>query len=231
MKIYFIIITICLIALFSCTEEEVTMYEGGTYIGFKDNMYKDSTNFSFFFHPNEEKMDIAIPVVLSGKIPEKDIELSITIDEENTTAFSENYELPEKPIFKAGQVIDSIYITVKNSEELKEKEYKIVLNIGENDNYKLGEEDHIKAKILINDMPSKPDWWDYTITKSYLGTYSNVKYQLFIVVTGISDLSDKEPSEIRALALKLKYYLQKLADEGKTVYDENNKLVKVPVIG
>ena len=42
---------------------------------------------------------------------------------------------------------------------------------------------------MISDIAAQPDWWTSVVIKSYLGKYSDKKYQLLIEVTGESDFS------------------------------------------
>ena len=89
-----------------------------------------------------------------------------------------------------------------------------------------------KAKLVVSDKAERPEWWDTKMEKSYLGKYSDAKYQLFIKVTKVTDLTGMQTSMLTALALQLKYYLEKQTDAGTPVYDEaNNEYMKVPVIG
>ena len=79
---------------------------------------------------------------------------------------------------------------------------------------------------------SQPDWWDRGIVNDYLGTYSDDKYTLFIIVTNQTDLSEASPAEKRAYTLQFKYWLEDQEKAGVTEYN-GIKLagITVPVRG
>lgn len=60
-----------------------------------------------------------IEVAISGKVQDKDLEFTIGIDESLSTYPASQCILPEKCIFKNGQLLDTIYVKLKNSDDLK----------------------------------------------------------------------------------------------------------------
>ena len=219
--------------LSSCDERGFKTYDGENYLAFAKDFTKDSTIVSFFFHPGETELEVPLEITLAG-VPlteAKTFTLSVVKDETDIDA--ENYLLKDNYTFRPGLVQDTIYIHVVNSAALKTKAFNLVLEIQENDDFIPGVSSFRKAKLVISDIAAKPDWWTSTIEKSYLGKYSDKKYQLLIDVTKVSDFSTCTPSEFTAYALQLKYYLQKHIDAGNLpIYDEDNKEnMKVTVIG
>lgn len=222
-----------LLAFVACSKEGFKTYDGENFLSFAKNFDKDSTMVSFFFHPGETELIVPLKVDLSGLPLNEEKEYQVVIVPEETTANAANYKLEGPFKFRANRDADSLYVKVIKSDDLDTKKLNLVIEIQGNENFIPGISSHGKAKIVLTSIASKPDWWDSKIEKAYLGKYSDKKFQLFIQVTGITDLTGRTSSEITAWALALKYYLQKHIDAGNPpIYDEdNNEVMKVPVIG
>lgn len=228
------IIGVFLLLMFaSCSTEGFKTYDGGNFLFFSKNFDQDSTMVSFFFHPGETELIIPLQVDLSGLPLSEAKEYRVVVVSEETTVHVANYKLEGPFKFGVNRDTDSLYVKVIKSDDLDTKKLNLVIEILENENFTPGVSSHGKAKIVLTNIASKPDWWDSKIEKAYLGKYSDKKFQLFIQVTGVTDLTGRGASEITAWALALKYYLQKHIDAGNPpIYDEdNNEVMKVPVIG
>ena len=219
--------------LFSCNERGFKMYDGENYLAFGKDFTKDSTIVSFFFYPGQSEIEVPLEGTLSGTPLTEAKTFSLAVVKDETDADGSNYLLAENYTFRPGRVRDTVYIHIVNSDLLKTKAFRLVLEIQGNDDFIPGVIPFRKAKLIISNIAAKPDWWTSVVEKSYLGKYSDKKYQLLIEVTGISDFSECSSSEFTAYALKLKYYLQKHIDAGNPpIYDEeNNQNMTVTVIG
>lgn len=227
MKSVFYIIVVLFFVLSACSEQGFTEYEGSeTYLYFEKNVEEDSTEMSFFFYL-EDKVKIPVVMTVSGVPFEEDTDYSLAIDPKGTTAGAENYDIPEKFTFKAGTVTDTAYIYVINSADLKTETRTIKLKVVDNVNYKQGPTVNREARILIMDKASQPSWWEGDIKKYYLGNYSQLKYELFMKVTHVSDLSGMHLSEVRLFAIEFKEWLE----ENPTFDKDNNEQMQVPVVG
>ena len=77
--------------LVSCQEEGLVVNGNDiSYINFNKNLTKDTTRISFEIYPLEEGMDVKIAevpveVVIFGKIQDKDLEFTISLDENMST--------------------------------------------------------------------------------------------------------------------------------------------------
>ena len=103
--------------------------------------------------------------------------------------------------------------------DMKEDEFRIVLRLKDNGNFTVIPSDNDYAIVRVSDKMSQPDWWDRGIVNDYLGTYSDDKYTLFIIVTNQTDLSEASPAEKRAYALQFKYWLEDQEKAGVTEYN------------
>lgn len=220
------------LALFACDERGFETYGGGNYLSFEKNMEKDSTVISFRYYPGQDELKIPLKIVLSGSPLAVSATYSLEVLSGETTLDPSNYKVEESYLFREGRIEDTAWIHLINSDRLQEQPFRLVIAIRGNESLQAGVSELQKAKLIVSDIAARPEWWDATVTKSYLGKYSDVKYQLFIKVTQVVDLTNMPPSKLTALALQLKYYLQKQTDAGFPVYDEENQeYMKVPVIG
>lgn len=228
-KLYWIIaLFTCAIA---CTEKETPVYMGNSYIYFTNDYRQDSTSLSFFFHPGKDKLPIDLKLTLGGELAQKDIPLKINIDKALSTVSADDYTLPENPVFHANQEVDSIRIWINKSAKLDNQSVRLVVTIEDSDAYTAGPRNQRAAKIIFTSQKSQPTWWDNTIKKVYLGTYSHAKYEEFMAVTGVSDLSIYNRDEVYELCLKFKYYLIERANSPQGPVMDGDKAMTVPVIG
>lgn len=133
------------------------------------------------------------------------------VDEYRSTAYPNQYSIPTNPIFKKNQVSDSLKVTIY-SENVKDKEEVfIVIGLKSNNNFDLGFEEGKFVKLIFNKIIQKPRWWNYKMTKIYLGEYSYEKYEAFVIANGGYVKIDKNTTDMekRKMALKLKKYIQK----------------------
>lgn len=206
-----------------CEEQELTTYNGDYFVQFEKKT-ADSTNFSFMFYPGKDYIDYPIPLQLVGIASDKNMTYKITVDTKSTTATSQHYSVAEQQIFHAGRYIDTLYVRLNNTADLKQKKVRLELHIESTSDLKVGKIEQSVAIFWISNTVTKPLWWNSDIDTYYLGEYSNKKYELFIQVTGVFDLTDMDASLKRSYALQLKEYLS----EHPTL-DENNQYIEVPV--
>lgn len=227
---YYYIIFFALVIMTSCKKDDIMNYEGDNYIQFAKN-YEDSSLFSFLSFPNDDQAVVPIPVELVGRPGDKDRTYKISVLKSATTASDANYSLPASFTLKANKVADTAWITLKKTPELSIKPVKLVLKIEPSDDLKVGQIDHTLSILYISNVIARPDWWDDNVEGRFLGEYSDKKYKLFILVTGVSDLTDANQDQIRSYTIMFKNYLLKEKDEGRTVYEDNGTEMMVALLG
>ena len=229
----YLVILICLFTICSCTEEESPYYEGGHYIYFRNSYTSDSIEMSFFFYPGQDKVPVWLKLESGGDIFTKDVPVKFSVDKDLSTAAEEDYDLPTDAVFHAGHQKDSTQLFLNYTPKLDDKRFKLVVNLDASDAYTPGPKLYRKAVIIFTAIPSRPEWWDSDIENVYLGKYSDLKYETLMSVTKVSDWSNLESPEKRALALQFKYYLQKCAEDPEIgpVLDEDGRPMTVTVIG
>lgn len=223
----FIILALVLVWI-GCDERDIPTYGGVRYIEF-ENETIDSTIFTFVYYPNNEYYDFPIAVKIAGLSADRDLNYSIRVDEELSTAEAKHYIMPGETIIRKGVYRDTCYVRLNKTEDLTDSKVKLVLRLEETQDLGIGKLENAVAIIQFSNMVDRPAWWDTNITTYYLGEYSDEKFTLFIKVTGADDLSDASNSEKRALALKFKQYLIDHAGEPETMEKDGQPMtVTVP---
>ena len=237
------------ISFFSACQEEGIIVNGNdvSYVGFKKDMTTDTTAVCFRFYALEEGADVKvaevpIEVTVCGKVQHKDLEFTVSIDETLSTLPQSQCVLPERCVIKSGQLMDTIYVKLKSSPDLKDATKLLVLKVNAGGEVAEGIAIHSRAIVAATDRLFKPDWWSlldmYDGTESsvdwyYLGTYSEEKYKMFLEELQKDNVvfDGKDRQVLRKYSLRLKYRLQELSDAGSPARDENGALITVPIGG
>lgn len=236
--------------LISCQEEGLVVNGNDiSYINFNKDLTKDTTRISFEIYPLEEGMDVKIAevpveVAIFGKIQEKDLEFTISLDENMSTLPASQCILSEKYVFKGGQLLDTIYVKIKNSPDLKTTTKYIALKINAEGEVGEGVATYSRAIIAVTDRLVKPDWWDLkdmdgeysTVDYYYLGFYSDTKYRMFLEILRENDdelFDGKDKVKLRKYSLLLKYEVAEYNElhPDDLLRDEKGELIEVPVAG
>ena len=246
MKKLFILTMILGLGFASCSKEEVPYYDvNNSHFVMFDYDYTDTVDFTFMFHPEVAMggfYEQPIAVSIMGQAADHDREFAIEAFEQNNEAgtlkFAKagtHFELPEKCVIRAGQFMDTIKIKFFRRDDMKTQNYFVAIKIKENKEFKPGQEEYCVNCFFISDKIAKPAWWN-TFQSTYLGTYSDKKFELLIIVTGQSDWSNFSAGDARYYTIMFKRYLAKEKAEGRTVYEEedaagNRKEMSVNVLG
>ena len=236
--------------LISCQEEGLVVNGNDiSYINFNKDLTKDTTRISFEIYPLEVGMDVKIaevPVEMAiiGKIQDKDLEFTISLDEDMSTLPASQCVLSEKYVFKGGQLLDTIYVKIKNSPDLKTTTKYVALKINAEGEVGEGVATYSRAIIAVTDRLVKPDWWDLkditggysTVDYYYLGFYSKTKYRMFLEILKENDdelFDGKDKVKLRKYSLLLKYEVAEYNElhPNAPLRDENEELIEVPVAG
>jgi len=227
-KLYIIGLAL-VVTMAACKKENIQTYNAGQYVQFT---LKDTVSLSFFFYPGKSEVDVQLPVRLVGKMPEQDLQYKIVAGE-GTTLPAALYTIAPVFTFKKGQPVDTAHITIKNSAELTTNTYKLVIEMAADGDVQPGQTNYSQRLYTVNDMVSRPAWWDATNELRYLGVYTEKKFRTFMNVTGVGDLTPYTSVEQRDLFLKFKNYLIAMKDAGTPVLeaDGTDMLSTVPLIG
>ena len=232
MKRSFIIYSILLTAFIACKKEKMEVYKSGHYIQFT-NSVADTTNLSFFFYPGKEEVTLALPLRLIGTMPEGDLHYELKVDAKVTTAETKHYSLPAGFDFRQGLAIDTAYLTIKKTPELATTTYLLAIDIASTNDVQPGQTTYARRIFRINDMVTKPSWWDSNMDRFYLGEYTERKFRKFMEFTGVGDLSQKSDTEKTELIKRFKYFLIQMKDAGTPVLEDDGSdmLSTIPIAG
>lgn len=211
-----------------CTKSEIPTYDpaAGDYIQFTKAV-KDSIDFTFLFHPGVQTYDIPLAIDMSGMPLSQDKTYKVVVDTELSTAVEgTHFRLPSQMVFGSGNVADECVVTLLRTPDMKSGIFRIVLRIEQTADFKTGQPDHIVSVINVTDQIAQPDWWNSLVYNYYLGLYSDLKYQKFIDVTGISDLTGAPEGMIRNYTLQFTFWLQAQAAAGTPVLETDNTPMK-----
>lgn len=227
MKRYITFLSLGLVALTlfsSCNEEELPLYQDRHFVHFTQ-LSEKPYRFSFATLPGATEYTLKIPMTLIGiqLTEDRPYAIEVVTDGDNaTTATTASFSLPDNPVFHAGTFEDELSLKLTDNPELS-TERRIVLRVAENGYFQPGPSPYRTATIYVTNKLAQPDWWDSDFEKVFLGTYSDIKYEHFILATGVSDLSEKTSQEVIAYVREFIYYLRRLDDRGETVYESDGK--------
>ncbi|HJF69980.1 MAG TPA: DUF4843 domain-containing protein [Butyricimonas virosa] len=200
----YILFFLLLAALGSCENDELMDYNSGHFLQW-EMADSDSLEYSFSHYPENDELEVKLVLQLKGDLLKKAQNYRIEVVDSLTSALPGNYRLPEKPLFTPEQVVDTFSFVLVKSDALSTP-VVLTLAIVANDYFMPGMEAYRYARIVFNNVPTKPLWWDDEM-ELYLGTYSPLKYEQFILCTKVNDLSGVDPVTLRKYALEFKAYI------------------------
>ncbi|MBO9633067.1 MAG: DUF4843 domain-containing protein [Chitinophagaceae bacterium] len=224
--LYIIAILSCWLT--ACSKDAIDQYGDRSFI-YLVNAGTDTSavkpiEYSFAFHPGEEKDTIPVLVKLIGKLTDQDRAISLVVDASATTALASDYQLPATIRLRGHKAVDTIDLILHKSDRLKTGKLKIRLALQANDIFQLGPPANRYIDITFSDMIARPGWWTSVVETNFLAKYSDAKYRLFIEATGIADMTDLSESEQRAYAIIFRDFLARGRENGEVYEDENGQI-------
>ena len=246
------------IACFCCSSFFISCEEKGlmvndndvSYIILAKDMTKDTTTVSFKVYNEGEVPEIPLEVSVYGKVQDKDLKFSVSVDEDRTTLPANLYELPTECLIEKGQLTGSVCIKLKNSEILSTNTLILALKIDEKEEVREGARQYSRAIVTVTDRLFKPSWWSVadtggtdtplnSVEEYYLGIYLEDKYKMFLDELKKDDMvfDGKNKQVLRKYALKLKNTLKDINAEraaqglGPLVDEKTQLEITVPVAG
>ena len=233
MKCIYLICSLFTLILFSnCKKQEMMTYNDKRYIQFTEPQI-DTLTVSFFLHPGKPELTVSMPLKMVGFLTKSDFSYQIKVDDTATNALAKNYSIPSSFSFGNSRSVDTARITIKNSPELKTKEYLLAVVIVSGSDAEAGQKAYSRKLIKINDIISRPDWWDGNVEARLLGPYTDKKFRTFIQALGMGDLTPFPPVVQSEYFRQFKYYLIRLKDAGTPVLEDDgtDMLSTVPIAG
>lgn len=226
----YILLLLIVAGLTSCEKERIPVYDSSDFINLEVEN-EDEFIHSFSLHPGQTETEIPMVVELIGNVSNIDRIINYSIVDEETTASTENFDLPENFVFKANKFVDTVYLKIKNTEILKTEEKTLAIKLEDSKDFSVKIPTNSIFRIKMHDKLARPNWWNSTVESEYLGDYSDEKFILFMQVTGVSDFTSMDEAHRRSYSLKFKYYLKKRKDEGNPALESDFSEMEVTVIG
>ena len=243
---FYIVIVLLGVSFFTSCEEQglLTHTNDVSYIAFEKNMPTDTTGVSFKFYNEGENAKILLGVTISGKVQDKDLEFTVSVDPERTTLPATQYELPEKCVIKAGELTGEILVVLKYYEKLDTKAELLTWQVNDGGEVRQGPSVYSRAIISVSNLLFAPEWWTrndgdvnnpYNIVEEwYLGRYSEKKYLMFLEELKKDGVvfDGKDMFILRKYALRLKNRIKDYNTQhpDEPMSDEYGKM-EIPVAG
>lgn len=211
----------------ACAKENIPTYKevsGERYIYFA-KAEQDSSDVSFYSYPGQKVIEYPIVVKSTGYSTSEGT-FSVNVLKEYTTAGDGDYSLAEKFTFRPESQVDTFYVKLSYSSKLDNEKVRIVLELEETPDFKLGMTDSRVAIIWFHNNLVKPSWWSSSVSAYYLGPYSDAKYKLFLEVVKV-DLDGADNSLIRHYTLVFKKYLEDRKAAGNPALEDDGTEITV----
>ncbi len=211
----------------ACAKENIPTYKevsGERYIYFA-KAEQDSSDVSFYSYPGQKVIEYPIVVKSTGYSTSEGT-FSVNVLKEYTTAGDGDYSLAEQFTFHPESQVDTFYVKLNYSSKLDNEKVRIVLELEETPDFKLGMTDSRVAIIWFHNNLVKPSWWSSSVSAYYLGPYSDAKYKLFLDVVKV-DLDGADNSLIRHYTLVFKKYLEDRKAAGNPALEEDGTEITV----
>lgn len=210
----FWILFLGLIGLGACSEDNLAGYSSDSYIYFAKES-TDSTIFSFAYDNQltEGELKLKLNLVSLLESHERSFNVRFLPDESSAKEGTHFVLNKQGQTIAANDSIGYLTLTIKKG-DLNKNAVEAVFELVDSEDFKVGLKSNSKARVIISDKLSKPDWWDDWHISSGLGTYSDEKYTAFIEEIKVHDLTLQEDggtlsySEMRVLVLKFKRALE-----------------------
>lgn len=190
MKRFSIFLAAALMLMVSCQKAKELTYNS------PDNIYfdfsaspkdRDSIIYTFAYEPSKARDTIFLPVRISGIRTSGAREFKLLVAEGSTALPGTHYEpLKEGYTIAADSGTYALPVILLNSDPmLSEKSVTLNLTLVETADFGLQITGLTTCKIVFSSKLEKPDWWNM-----WLGDYySQVKHELFLIATGISEMT------------------------------------------
>jgi hypothetical protein len=188
MRIFYSIL-LCTFLLNGCQKQgDLELYDiNKAYIEFgiptvwgkEQNLYMDSTFFSFAMQSSEKDTVVfAVPIQIIGQQKDEDREYKVSVNmlQENNLRFLEI----SKPIIHSGRFVDTLLLKVKKVAAMRDNIFTVALDLEENQFFELGKPGRTKCQLQITDQFFKPSWW--TTWGGVFGPYYQEVYQQWIKI-------------------------------------------------
>lgn len=241
-----------LLGLTSCDKEEIETYSDTDNIYFSRAMFPeykngpliDSTGFSFGLDKatiTEKIYPLAIRV--QGKVSDVDRAVKLTVDPTSTAVLGTHFTFSENIIMHAGKELDTVFIKVLRTPDMKNGNLTLVVNLEENEFFTTNMQSkvtnvltgktrsYVRFKLSFNDKLSTPIGW-----QAVFGVFTAKKFFLMCELMNLEPEMFNQPQGSPGLSIPetlyyasfMKRYLADQKADGNTIYEEDGKEMLFP---
>jgi len=196
-----------LLLAIACKHEDVQLYNSpaNVYFDFSDGQ-RDSLLYSFALEPSRLSDTIQLPVKLSGIQLPQDRQFIIKVDAnlDSTTAKANLHYKPLDSVYTLPANTGSIKVPLviyNKDTALQSKSVQIRFKLYPTADLDTSLNTLIKGRVVFSSKLEQPSWWNMWMG----GYFSQVKFQLFIIVTGQTSMTTNSLDAPRNL-----YYVSQL---------------------
>ena len=181
------------VLLVSCDKAELATYDhpANLYFDLSDNGNpevdrRDSIVYTFAYDMTKARDTVFIPVRLSGIRESRNRQYQVAVEQDSSTALAGiHYEAlqPSYPL-AADSGMAFLPLVIYNTADLEENAVTLILKLQPSADFGIENPSLIRAKVVVSARLEQPQWWSM-----WLGAYSRTKHQLFLLVTGQTELS------------------------------------------
>lgn len=176
--------TVCLLAISSCTQNEILEYSEKPAVYFSD--YSDTNDSLLYtFSVTQKEIDtMHLEVKLLGAMLKSDLKFKVKVNNSSTAMPNSDYKpLEDFYVFPAQSAAMNLPIYIINSEKLQHETVTLNLSLIPTDELDLAYLDKVSARIIYTDQIIKPPYWDKFFFL-YFGGYSKTKHRKAIEIMG-----------------------------------------------
>jgi len=186
---FFGILFITVSLLTGCSKSELALYNSRASVYFELSAgQRDSMLYTFAYTPEKAADTLFLPVKLEGLRTGADRSFILSIDPDSSTAVEGKHYAPLAPSYSipAGEGICYVPLVLYNTDSsLQTTAVSIQFYLEGSSDLGISMPKLCKARLVFSSKLERPDWWSM-----WMGDYySQVKHQLFIIVTGQTTLT------------------------------------------
>lgn len=221
----FKLLLLSLLLFSSCSKEDISVFNDERHIYFNSIHNKHEYKYSFLY-TRDDSVVLRLPVKFFGKPTSPQSWFLVNSNSSKTTANEgSEYKLNTNQPFKSGLFVDSLEVTLYKSERLNNSEQCLSIKLESNEFFTASVRDSLVMDIYFTNKIAQPSWWNTEVVTAYLGSYSDMKFMLFIEHIYAGDFGLLSESEKLHYARMFKNWLS------VNPRYENGVLITVPVIG
>lgn len=175
----------------SCHKAEELKYDSAenVYIDYWDSK-RDSVLYTFAFSPELGRDTIFIPVRIAGMPRDYDRQFSIQVLKDSSTAVENKHYLPLDSLYtiKKNTTLTWVPLIILNSDPaLESKSVSIRVKLFSTKDLGANLPELNKTKVVFSSKLEHENWWNWWFDPT---TWSVTKNQFFIIVTGLTSLTE-----------------------------------------